>query len=50
MKLGAGEGGSGLLLADEATEPAIHIIARQTGTSERSNTPLKPFDGFRLSQ
>jgi hypothetical protein len=38
VKLGAGEDGSGLLLADEATEPAIHIIARRTGTSERPTT------------
>ncbi len=38
VKLGAGEDGSGLLLADEATEPAIHMIARRTGTSERPTT------------
>ena len=38
VKLGAGEDGSGLVLADEATEPAIHIIARRTGTSERPTT------------
>lgn len=38
VKLGASEDGSGLLLADEATEPAVHIIARRTGTPERSTT------------
>jgi hypothetical protein len=38
VKLGAGEDGSGLLLTDEATEPAIHLIARQTATSERPTT------------
>ncbi len=29
---------SGLVWADEATEPAIHMIARRTGTSERPIT------------
>jgi len=38
VKLGAGEGGSGLLLADEVTEPAVHIIARRTGTEARPAT------------
>ena len=38
VKLGAGERGSGLLLLDEATEPAVHVIARRTGTSERPTT------------
>jgi hypothetical protein len=38
VKLGASESGSGLLLADEATEPAIHVIAGRTGTSERPTT------------
>ena len=48
VKLGAGEDGSGLVLLDEATEPAIHIIARRTGTSERPTTTsitLKGADG-----
>jgi hypothetical protein len=27
-----------LVLADEATEPAIHLIARRTGTPERPTT------------
>jgi hypothetical protein len=38
VKLGAGEGGSGLLLADEATEPGVHIVARRTGTQARPIT------------
>jgi hypothetical protein len=38
VKLGASEDGSGLVLADEATEPGIHIIARRTGTAERPTT------------
>ncbi len=38
VKLGAGEGGSGLLLLDEATEPGVHVIARRTGTPERPTT------------
>lgn len=38
VKLGAGESGSGLLLLDEATEPGVHVIARQTGTSDRPTT------------
>ena len=38
VKLGAGEGGSGLLLLDEATEPAVQMIARRSGTSNRPTT------------
>jgi len=38
VKLGADEDGSGLVLLDEATEPAIHVIARRTGTAERPTT------------
>lgn len=38
VKLGASERGSGLLLLDEATEPAVHVIARRTGTPERPTT------------
>lgn len=38
VKLGASEGGSGLLLLDEATEPAVHVIARRAGTPERPTT------------
>lgn len=48
VKLGADEDGSGLVLADESTEPGIHIIARRTGTSERPTTTsitLRSTDG-----
>src|SRR5688572_29137858 len=38
VKLGASEGGSWLVLADEVTEPALHLIARRTGTAERPTT------------
>lgn len=38
VKLGAGEGGSALLLIDEATEPAVHVVARRAGTSETPTT------------
>jgi len=38
VKMGAAEHGSGLLLIDEATEPAVHIIARRSPTSSRPNT------------
>jgi hypothetical protein len=38
VKLGAGEGGSGLVLLDEATQPGVQIIARRIGTVERPTT------------
>lgn len=38
VKLGAAEHGSGLLLVDDATAPAIQIIARQTPTASRPGT------------
>jgi hypothetical protein len=38
VKLGAAEHGSGLLLLDEATEPAVQILARQTPTTSRPGT------------
>ena len=38
VKLGASEGGSGLLLLDETTEPGVHLIARRSGTSARPTT------------
>jgi hypothetical protein len=38
VKLGAAEGVAGLVLLDEATEPAVHIIARQRASSERTTT------------
>jgi hypothetical protein len=33
VKLGADEDGSGLLLANDATEPGVHILADSTGSS-----------------
>jgi hypothetical protein len=33
VKLGASEDGSGLLLANEATEPGVHILAKRNATS-----------------
>lgn len=33
VKLGASEDGSGLLLANDETEPGVHILAKRTGTS-----------------
>ena len=33
VKLGASESGSGLVMADEATEPGVHILATRSGTS-----------------
>ena len=33
VKLGASEAGSGLLLANERTEPGVHILARRAQTS-----------------
>jgi hypothetical protein len=33
VKLGASEEGSGLLLINELTEPGVHILAKQDGTS-----------------
>jgi hypothetical protein len=38
VKLGAAEHGSGLLLVDDATEPAVQIIARRTPTASRPGT------------
>jgi hypothetical protein len=35
VKLGAGKEGSGLLLANDATEPGVHILAKATGSSIR---------------
>jgi len=45
VKLGAGEGGSGLLLLDETTEPAIHMVARRAGTATRSKTTSVSLSG-----
>ncbi len=33
VKLGAGKDGSGLLLANDATEPGVHILAKAAGTT-----------------
>jgi hypothetical protein len=33
VKLGASEDGSGLLLLDDRTEPAVHVLAKPTGTT-----------------
>jgi hypothetical protein len=35
VKLGADKEGSGLLLANDATEPGVHILAKATGSSIR---------------
>lgn len=35
VKLGAGLEGSGLLLANDATEPGVHILANAAGSSVR---------------
>lgn len=37
VKLGAGEDGSGLMLADQSTEPGLHILAKR-GTTTLSLT------------
>ena len=33
VKLGAGKDGSGLLLANDANEPGVHILAKDSGSS-----------------
>lgn len=33
VKLGAAEDGSGLLLLDDRTEPAVHLLGKRTGTT-----------------
>ena len=38
VKLGASGEGSGLVLLDEATEPGVQIIARQTASATRPTT------------
>jgi hypothetical protein len=35
VKLGAGTDGSGMLLANDATEPGVHILAKAEGSSVR---------------
>jgi hypothetical protein len=50
VKLGAGTGGSGLLLLDEATEPAVHIVARRAATAARPLTTSLTIRGARGEQ
>jgi hypothetical protein len=38
VKLGAGETGSGMFLADETTQSGVQIIARQTPLADRPQT------------
>jgi hypothetical protein len=38
VKLSAGDGGSGLLLIDETTEPAVQMIARRSASSTQPTT------------
>lgn len=45
VKLSAGEGGSGLLLLDETTEPAVQIIARRTGNAATPKTTSVTLSG-----
>lgn len=40
VKLGAGEGGSGLVLNDETTEPGVHIVARRAPVAGRKTTSI----------
>jgi hypothetical protein len=48
VKLGAAEDGSGLLLLDDRTEPAVHLLAKPSGTTltlaekDKENRILKP--------
>jgi hypothetical protein len=39
VKLAAGEDGSGVLLANQATEPGIHMLAKPAGSSIRLANP-----------
>jgi hypothetical protein len=38
VKLGAGKDGSGLMLADETTEPGVHMLARRAAKPGRPKT------------
>jgi hypothetical protein len=40
VKLGAGSGGSGLVLNDETTEPGVHIVARRAPVPDRKTTSI----------
>jgi hypothetical protein len=50
VKLGGGDDGSGLVLLDETTEPAVHIVARRTGSRGKQATSINLMgaDGQRL--
>lgn len=50
VKMAAAEHGSGLLLLDDATEPAVHIIARRTPISGRPNTTSITLRGANAQQ
>ena len=39
VKLGASEEGSALLLLDGSTEPGVHVLSRQTGTTFTMKSP-----------
>ena len=47
VKLGAGEDGSGLVLLDERTEPAIHLVARREAQGDRGATSVTLRSGDR---
>jgi hypothetical protein len=47
VKLGAGEDGSGLVLLDERTEPAVHIVARHEAQRGRTATSMTLRSGTR---
>jgi hypothetical protein len=47
VKLGAGEDGSGLVLLDERTEPAIHLVARRDSLRDRAGTSMTLRSGER---
>ena len=40
VKLGGGDDGSGLVLLDETTEPAVHIVARRTASGAKQATSI----------
>ncbi len=47
VKLGAGEDGSGLVLLDERTEPAIHLVARREALRDGAGTSMTLRSGER---
>jgi hypothetical protein len=40
VKLGAGNDGSGLVLLDETTEPAVHLVARRAAAPGAATTSI----------